>query len=216
MYIVFEWLDWAWKDTQLQNVFQYLTNKFKHMNILKTQEPSWISEAWKEIAHKLKNGGFESPEEALDLYIQDRIEMDNIKKSNIKYGTILCSRWDYTTYAYQSIKQWDKKWFTFDEIFNKHRELEDINNPLLNPDITFFFDLPINITIERINSRLKKWEKKDFFEKEKFLSIAKEQYLKAIDYLRKKEWRKIFIINANRDIDAIFQEIKTILKDNII
>lgn len=208
MYIVFEGLDWAWKDTQLQNIFKFLSEEFKYMNILKTQEPSGISETGKEISRKLKNEGFKSPEEALNLYIKDRVEMSDIKKWNIKYGTVLCSRWDYTTYAYQSLDQWDNKWFSFDEIHRKHKELENSDNPLLLPDLTFYFDLPIEETMNRINNRLKDGEKRDFFEKKDFLEKARTQYLEAIKYLETKEWRNIIIIDATKTREEIFEELK--------
>lgn len=210
MYIVFEWLDWSWKDTQLKKVFEYLTDKNKYLQIIKTQEPSWISQAWIEIWRKLKKEWFSSPEEALNLYIQDRVEMNEFKYYNSNNWIVLCSRWDYTTYAYQSLTQWKNKGFSFDEIYNRHREIE-WNQNLLIPDITFYFDLPMEVTIERINSRLKDWDKKDFFEKENFLEKARLQYLKAIDYLKEKEGRSIFIINANKNKEDVFNDVKNIL-----
>jgi len=215
MYIVFEGLDWAGKDTQLQNVFKYLTNKFKYANILKTQEPSWITESWKIISEKLKWNWFKNPKEALDLYIKDRIEMNSIKKNNNNFWFILCSRWDYTTYAYQSLPQWENQWFSFDEIYNEHRKLEDSNEPLLVPNITFYFDLPISETMKRINARLQEWEKKDFFEREEFLEKARNQYLKSIEFLKNKEKRNIYIIDANKDRESIFKEIINILNKYI-
>jgi len=214
MIIVFEWLDGAWKDTQLQNVFKYLTEQNKYLNIWKTQEPSGFTPEWIIIREKLKNWWFQTPEEALELYILDRIWMARYKRLNSSIGVVLVSRGDYTTYAYQSLEQNWHRGFSFDEIYKKHKEL-DTQNELVVPDITFFFDLPTEVTMERIKSRLKEGEKTDFFEKEEFLREARKKYLEAIEYLREKENRNIFIINANKSREEIFEEIKNIL-DNYL
>lgn len=205
MFIVFEWLDGSGKDTQLRLFFEYLTKKYKYLQIWKTQEPSWISESGKLISHKLKNEWFESPEEALELYIKDRVEMNHFKTFMSNNGVILSSRWDYTTYAYQSIKLWQKEWFTFEKINEKHKELFTMynkfdNEKFLIPDLTFYFQLPIEETMNRINNRLAKNETKDFFEKKDFLEKAWIQYLKSIEFLEKKENRKIIKIDAVNDI----------------
>lgn len=213
MYIVFEWLDGAWKDTQLRNVFKYISERNKHKQILKTQEPTWITKYWKEISEKLKGEWFKTPKEALNLYVKDRVSISQERNIWISKGyAILSSRGDYTTYAYQSIDNEKVKWFSFDEIREKHKKEEklfQVNIP--KPDITFFFDLPIEETMNRINSRLKEWEKKDFFEKKEFLEKARTQYLKSIKYLKDKEKRKIYIIDANKTPDEVFSDVKKIL-----
>jgi len=45
MFIVFEGLDGVGKDTQLRQVFDYITNNYKHLQVTKTQEPSGFSDS---------------------------------------------------------------------------------------------------------------------------------------------------------------------------
>ena len=56
MFIVFEWVDWSWKDTQLEKVLSYLRQKDKNIQIWLTKEPTKNTVAWKMI---LENRGIE-------------------------------------------------------------------------------------------------------------------------------------------------------------
>lgn len=196
MFIVFEWVDWSWKDTQLNKTIDYLREKNKNLQFWITKEPTNNTEAWKEILYKLKNWGFETPEEALKLYVKDREQQSLLRKEILKHSIILSSRFDYSTYAYQ----W-ASWIDFDTIYNFHN-YENI----LIPDLTFIFD----INAENIENRLKKrgWEK-EFFEDLDFLLKVKEKYLEI--YKKFLSSRNIILINANWDIDNVFKQVKIIL-----
>jgi len=196
MFIVFEWVDGSGKDTQLNKVFEYLWERNKNLQIWKTKEPTNYTESWKKILQKLKSGGFASPEEAVKLYVQDRIEQTQIRKDILKHSTILSSRFDYSTYAYQWIS-----WLSFEEIEKAHDY-----SKIIIPDITFIF----NVSKENIKKRLKKrWWEKEFFENIDFLEKVNNAYLKVAEKLKNK--RTIFIIDANKNIDEVFMQIKNIL-----
>jgi len=196
MFIVFEWVDGSGKDTQLNKVFEYLWERNKNLQIWKTKEPTNYTKHWKVILEKLKSWWFSSPEEALNLYVADREEQTEIRKEILKHSAILCSRFDYTTYAYQWIS-----WLSFEEIKKAHNY-----DNIIIPDITFIFD----VSSENIEKRLKKrWWEKEFFENIDFLQKANKAYLEVAEKLQSE--RKIYIIDANESIEKTFENIKKIL-----
>jgi len=196
MFIVFEWVDWSGKDTQLNKVLEYLSERNKNLQIWKTKEPTAFTESGKIILEKLKKWWFSSPQEALQLYVSDREQQTQIRKEISKHSIILSSRFDYSTYAYQ----WSS-WISFDEIYSYHN-YENI----LIPDITFIF----NVSKENIEKRLnKRWWEKEFFEEIDFLEKVNNKYLKTVKLLEKQ--RVIYIIDANKDIEDVFTSVKNIL-----
>ncbi len=199
-FIVFEWLDWSWKDTQLDKAISYIRQKNKYSQLWITREPTHNTKAWKEIAKKLAWKWFKDWYEALNLYVQDRIEQTKIRKDILKHSHILSSRFDYSTYAYQVAQ-----WLTFDEVYKAHNY-----NKILIPDITFIFD----VSIDNIKKRLKhRWEKKEFFEELNFLIKVREKYLEAYKKLKKE--RNIYLINANWSIENTFEYVKKILDEKL-
>lgn len=195
-FIVFEWLDWSWKDTHLNLAFDYITKTDKYAQVWKTREPTNNTEAWREIAKKLKEGWFKDWLEALRLYVQDRIEQTILRQDILKHSHILSSRFDYSSYAYQWAQGLD-----FDTIYKYHDY-----SKILIPDITFLFD----VSPENIKKRLKKrWDKKEFFEEIDFLIKAWEKYIET--YHKLKWERKIYLIDANGTIEKTFEEIKRVL-----
>jgi dTMP kinase len=199
MFIVFEWVDWSWKDTQLNRVFEYLRDRNKNSQIWVTKEPTWNTIAWKEILKRLSGEWFKDWKEALDLYVKDREEQTNIRKEILKHSIILSSRFDYSTFAYQWVQG-----LSFDEIYNAH----NYDNILL-PDITFIFDVSIENIEKRLNNR---WWDKEFFEDLNFLEKVKIKYLESAKKLKNN--RKIYIIDANKTIEEVFEEIKLILSSS--
>lgn len=196
MFIVFEWVDWSGKDTQLNKTFEYLRERNKNIQIWTTKEPTNNTVHWKMILDKLKNWWFSSPEEALELYVKDREEQTLIRKNILTHSVILSSRFDYSTYAYQWISGLD-----FKTIFEAHNYKN-----ILIPDITFIF----NVSKENIEARLnKRWWEKEFFENIDFLVKVKDKYLETYEHFKNN--RLIFLIEANWGIEETFLKVKEVL-----
>jgi len=196
MFIVFEWVDGSGKDTQLNRVFEYLGERNKNLQIWKTKEPTGYTKSGKEILEKLKWEWFSSAKEALDLYVKDREEQTIIRKEILKHSCILCSRFDYSTYAYQWLQG-----LSFEEVYKAHN-YENI----IIPDITFIFD----VSKENIALRLAaRWWEKEFFEDIDMLEDINNRYQQIAERL--KDERKIFGIDANQTRENIFENIKIIL-----
>lgn len=193
MFIVFEWIDWSWKDTQLEKVFSYLRKKDKNLQIWVTKEPTKNTESWKKILEKLSWKGFKNGKEALELFVKDRIEQTEIRKEILKHSVILSSRFDYSTFAYQWAQQVD-----FDEIYKAHNY-----EKILLPDLTFIFDISDDKIAERLEKR---WSEKEFFEDLEFLKKVKKKYLETYEKLKNE--RKIVLIDGNWSIEEVFEKVK--------
>lgn len=194
MFIVFEWVDWSWKDTQLDKTFAYLRKKDKNIQIWSTKEPTKNTESWRKILEKLSWDGFKDWREALELFAKDREEQTEIRKNILQHSTILSSRFDYSTFAYQ----W-AQWLTFEEIYEAHNYKN-----ILIPDLTFIFDVNLENIEKRISER---WAKKEFFEELDFLNKVRKLYLDSAEKLKSE--RNIVIIDANRSIEEVFEDVKT-------
>lgn len=194
MFIVFEWVDGSWKDTQLDKTFAYLRKKDKNIQIWSTKEPTKNTESWRKILKKLSWDGFKDWREALELFAKDREEQTEIRKNILQHSTILSSRFDYSTFAYQ----W-AQWLTFDEIYEAHNYKN-----ILIPDLTFIFDVNLENIEKRISER---WAKKEFFEELDFLNKVRKLYLDSAEKLKSE--RNIVIIDSNRSIEEVFEDVKT-------
>lgn len=195
MFIVFEWVDGAGKDTQLNKTFEYLWEKNKDLEIWKTKEPNKRTTAWREILKKLKTKDIPW-EEALTLFVQDREEQTQRREEIVKHSCILCSRFDYSTYVYQWLQG-----MSFEEVYAAHNY-----DRILIPDITFIFHLRKENIKKRLDTR--GWES-EFFEKIDFLEKANEKYLEVAKKLGAE--RKIFLVDANGTIDEVFEKVKKVL-----
>lgn len=193
MFIVFEWIDWSWKDTQLEKVFSYLRQKNKNLQIWVTKEPTWNTISWKKILKKLSWEWFKDWKEALELFVKDREEQTEIRKEILKHSTILSSRFDYSTFAYQWVQGMD-----FYEVYKAHNY-----EKILLPDLTFIFD----VSDDKIEERLKKrWTEKEFFEDLEFLKKVRKKYLETYEKLKNE--RKIVLIDWNWNIEEVFEKVK--------
>lgn len=202
-FIVFEWMDWTGKDTQLNNTFRYLLDQNKFLQIWRTREPTPFTKAWKIIYEKLNWWWFASALEAAKLYVEDRVEQSVFRRDIIKHSIILSSRFDYSTYAYQWVQ-----WMSFDEIYKLH---DYKNNWIVEPDISFIFDVSMENWEARV---LWRWEKIWYFEKVEFMKKTKQKYLETYEFFKDK--RKVYLIDANKRIEEVFDQIKQVLDKEVL
>ncbi len=102
MFIAFEGVDGAGKDTQLKLLFNYLIDIDKHRVILKSREPSRMTEAGIRLNEIAQQHIHISPLETARLFSQDRRELVSFRDNLLSSGVwIISSRCDLTTYAYQ-------------------------------------------------------------------------------------------------------------------
>jgi len=191
LFITFEGIDGCGKTTQINLLNEYL--KSKNYNTVLTLEPGGceLGKNLREIL--LHYNGFVDDTCELLLYLADRSQhvqtviLENINKGNI----VLCDRYIDSTVAYQGYARGGN----IEEI----NFLNEIATKNTQPDITFLFDIDVEIAQKRIG------ENKDRLEKEAldFHQKVKNGYLELA-----KKYNRIKVINSNQTIEEIFKQVK--------
>lgn len=195
LFITFEGIDGCGKTTQLEMLDKYL--KEKNYQTVLTLEPggSDIGKNLRQIL--LHHNGYVSDVCELFLYLADRAQhIETVVLENTKKGTIvLCDRHIDSTVAYQGYGR--------NQDIEKINLLNDIATKNIKPDITFLFDVDIEIAQLRVG------KEKDRLEKESldFHKRVKDGYLK----LAEKFPQRIKIINSNLEIDKVFSQVKKVI-----
>ncbi len=155
-------------------------------NVLLTREPTDrpIGRFAQKIAHEKT-----SPFKDLFLYLADRVEHTEVIEKKLDENlTVICDRYWGSTAAYQA---------AYEEIELDYAE--EIQKPfVLEPDITFLFDLDPKISVNRLSEREEKskYEKLDFLKKvrQNYLTLAERHDWKVIDAEKSlKEVKKDFL-----------------------
>ncbi len=197
LFITFEGIDGCGKSTQLELVDKYLSQK--NYKTIKTLEPggSDIGKNLRQIL--LHHNGFVDDNCELFMYLADRSQhVETIVRQNVAKGAIvLCDRHIDSTVAYQGYGRCGD--------IEKIDLLNDIATKGRKPDITFLFDVDIEIGQSRVGKEKDRLEKENF----EFHKRVKEGYLK----LSRKYPQRIKVINSNFGIDEVFLQVKKILDE---
>lgn len=197
LFITFEGADGCGKTTQINLLKEYLENK--NYEIITTLEPggSDIGKKLRQIL--LHHDGFVSPRAEMFMYLADRAQhIDTVIKNNVeKNKIVLCDRHIDSTVAYQG--------------YGRGEDIEQIN--LLNeiatggykPDLTFVFDVDSEVAQKRVGNV------KDRLESEglEFHRKIRQGYLE----LAKKYPNRIKVINSNKTIEEVFEQVKKIIDE---
>jgi len=200
-FIVFDGLDGSGQSTQAGKLVDFLSlpeqkAKFGHTGVHITKEPtpSLIGGLIRsQLTHEWK-----SSNECLQLlFSADRAH--HLEKEIIpllERGIIIvCDRYFFSTIAYGSLDIKDRDW------------LLNLNKNFLYPDMIFLLKVSPKVCIERI-------EKNRFgislFEKEEMLTRVWQNFEQL-----SKEFENVHIINGERPIDKIHQEIVQIVSDKL-
>ena len=197
LFITFEGADGCGKTTQINLLKDYLENK--NYETITTLEPggSDIGKKLRQIL--LHHDGFVSPRAEMFMYLADRAQhIDTVIKNNVeKNKIVLCDRHTDSTVAYQG--------------YGRGEDIEQIN--LLNeiatagykPDLTFVFDVDSEIAQKRVGNV------KDRLESEglEFHRKIRQGYLE----LAKKYPNRIKVINSNKTIEEVFEQVKKIIDE---
>lgn len=196
VFITVEGIEGSGKSTQSSKLKDYLTEKGH--TVVFTREPGGT-----EVGEKLRdlilnpNYTFKSKYTELFLFYADRLEHVEcvIKPALDKGHIVICDRYIDSTIAYQV----GARGISLDLI----QTLSDCVN--LMPSLTLLYDLDVSEGLARAKAR----SAPDRFEKEAlaFHENVRNEYLK----ISKREPNRVKILKANRDIDTIFEETKTIV-----
>ena len=198
-FITFEGVDGAGKSTHIDEVISFLESQ--NISVKRTREPGG-TKLGEKLRELLLHDEMDPETETLLMFAARRQHIAEIIKPNLDEGKfVLSDRFTDATYAYQyGGKQ---------VAYSKIQTLEAWVHPDLKADLTLLFDLPVEISIDR----LKKNRTPDKFEKESeaFFNRLRNVYLD----LARQHPNRYKIINANQPIETVshdvIEAIKTIL-----
>ncbi|MFZ8831127.1 MAG: dTMP kinase [Thermodesulfobacteriaceae bacterium] len=184
--VVFEGIDGVGKTTVHKALAERLKN---NPNIVFSYEPT-NGAYGKKLREALKNGNFPK-EERLSLFIKDRLEhVKSLIIPSLREGKlVILDRYYPSTIAYQGAEGFDFK------------ELLTLNETIApTPDLVIYFDLPVEVAVNRLKERGNEFS---IFEKgEKLVRIA-ENYGKLFPLF------KVHRIDALQSVDKLIEEVLT-------
>jgi dTMP kinase len=196
-FITFEGIDGSGKSTQLRLFASEL--RTRNFDIVTTLEPGGTP-----LGRRLRQAFLEteenvSPIAELLLFAADRSQHVEllIKPSLTENKIVISDRYADSTFVYQGAGR------GFDE--KTVNQVIELATGGLKPDLTFFFDLPVEESIRRKNSRNTNGEQQNRMDKEnyEFYVRVREAYLK----LAEQEKERFRLIDANRSINEISSEV---------
>ncbi len=198
-FIVLEGLDGAGKTTHMELLKRRLYDDGR--SVYATAEPT-ISATGGLIRDALAGLHTRSAAELAALFLCDRIQHNVNPKNGIigflQSGTdVICDRYYYSSLAYQGIDS-DIGW-----VAHMNLDCPDITTP----DICIFLDLPVKKCIERMESTRLTAE---IYETEEIIKRVKRRFADTFRICNDRE--NIYIVNADRDIKEISDEIYDIVK----
>lgn len=195
-FITFEGIDGSGKSTQLRLIANDL--RFRGLSVLTTQEPGGTP-----LGRRLRETFLETDENVdplaeLLLFAADRAQHVNflIKPALAEEKIVISDRYADATYAYQGAGRGFSQ--------NTIKQVIKLATDGLKPDLTLFFDLPVETALLRTNIRSTKGEQKNRMDKEKsdFYERVRASYLE----LAAKESKRFRVIDASRSVEEVHAE----------
>ena len=194
-FITLEGVDGAGKSTHIDFIKSYFISK--SLDYILTREPGGTNLGEK-IREILLNDEMSPITESLLMFAARSEHLSQLIQPNLKNGvTVICDRFTDSSYAYQS----GGKGVSISTI----EQLKSIVQEDLEPDLTLLFDLPVELSIERLNNSrvLDRFEKQNY----EFHQKVRESYLNNANQNKDR----FYIIDSTRSINDIQDEITKIL-----
>lgn len=186
MLITFEGIDGAGKTTQTRLLKKWFESK--DHKVLLTYEPTnnKIGRALKKRMRISTHNWVEAI-----LFAADRaLHCEEVIIPSLKKAIVICDRYTHSTLAYQTAMGLDKAW------------IECLNKNVPEPDMTIFLDIRPEVAMSRISKRPKRTIK---YEKLKLLNKVRANYLRM-------KSKKFKVVNSEKEIQVVHEEIKEIIK----
>ena len=200
--ITFEGIEGSGKSTQLYEVYKFL--KKRKIKCIKTREPGGtrLAEKIRKLIIKDLKNNEDNLTELLLLFASRSNHFKKIRDYIKKGYVVLCDRYIDSTYVYQHYEQGQSI-----KLINFLQNLIDKQN---KPKLTFFIDIPVNISKKRVQSR----GKLDRFDKYSFKKLTKLR--KSFLILVKKHKRIIKIDGKKNQKEVTNEIISKLIKKNVI
>jgi dTMP kinase len=194
-FITLEGMDGAGKSTHIPLIIELL--EARGVEVVSTREPGGTVLGEK-LRALLLHESMHAETETLLMFAARREHIANVIEPSLARGAyVLSDRFTDATYAYQCGAK--------GVLTSKIKQLETWVQDDLRPDATLLFDVPVEISIQRLRSA----REPDKFEREnaQFFEKLRQAYLK-----RAAENSHIFhIIDANQSIDKVEVLVKNII-----
>ena len=201
-FIIFEGLDGSGQSTQADILFDYLEErkqkrKFGHTGVHLTKEPT-PSLIGGLIRGQLSHDWKSNPECLQLLFAADRLHhLEREVIPLLERGiTVISDRYFFSSIAYGGVEIRDTKW------------LFEINENVLLPDLTFLLKVSPKVCIQRITESRHGFT---LFEKEKMLEEVSKNYAALA-----KKYKTTYVVNGEKPIDRIAENIQAIYAKNIL
>jgi len=202
MFITFEGIEGSGKSTQAILLEEYLSAKGLKVNL--TREPGWGK-----LGELIRNVLLDDREITLDpfaelcLFCTDRVNhVKGYIKPKLDNGEIvICDRYHDSTLVYQGIGRDNERDLVAAMVMKSCLGVI--------PDTTFLLDLPVDCGLQRIRARKNKTK----FDSESvaFHKRVRDGFLE----LCKQQPQRIKLINADRQVEVIAEEIKSVIDNKI-
>jgi len=198
-FVTFEGTDGSGKTTQIKMLYEFLQEK--GYVVLLTREPGGtsISDSIRELLLDPKNSEMK-PETEVLLYAASRAQhvREKIIPALAQGKIVLCDRFVDASIAYQGYGLE----LPLDEIVNINR----FATGGLQPDLTYFLDLPSEVSRERLEKRFSVYEGPDRIESKP--AEYHEKVKQGFAAICREYEERIVKIDAARDIESIQEEIR--------
>jgi len=185
--IVVEGIDGAGKTTHARRLVRWLRERGIKAHYTFEPTRGAIGRILEEMASKRR---VDVRVEAL-LFAADRIDhLNRIIKPLLEMGYVVVSdRYVHSSIAYQSITVGDQRW------------VEELNRFAEKPDLVILLDVDPEIGLRRIKGRRARFERIEILKRvrRKYLELAEREGFKIID--------------ANRRVKEVFEEVKDLVKE---
>ncbi len=202
-FIVFEGIDGSGKSTQMKLLAEALEKSGVKTRL--TLEPTYGLVG--DTLHRILSGEVEAdPKVTAALFVADRLDHitsseDGVLKSLEMGETVLCDRYYFSSYAYQSTEV-PREWVV---------DANRLCAQALKPDVTIFIDISPQTAMERINANR---ETIEIYETEEKLTKIRESYFSAFEMMKESE--RVEIIDGERTVGEIAEDIRVFVTENIL
>lgn len=200
-FITFEGIDGSGKSTQLRNLAESL--RASGLDVVTTREPGGTA-----LGRQLREAFLETlevvaPMAELLAFAADRAQhVEFLIKPAIESGKIVISdRYADATFAYQGAGRGFPK--------DKINQVIDLATGGLKPDLTLFFDIPVEMAIARMNVRDESEAKANRMDAEtaEFYSRVRAAYFE----IAQAEPRRFIVVDASGSIEEIQKIVASIV-----
>lgn len=200
-FLSFEGIDGAGKSTHIASVVAYLTAYLPQVQVIATREPGGTA-LGEQLRQLLLHESMHRETETLLMFAARREHIAKVIEPALAQGNwVVSDRFTDATFAYQGGGR--------KVSLEKLAQLEHWVHPNLQPDLTFLFDLPLEVA----KARLMAERTLDKFEQEQadFFSATRAEYLRRAA----NDSPRFRIIDASQTIEQIARTVHTHLEAHL-